>query len=163
MASPGELRRSSSEISLLVQRVAPRLEPHQLRGMISLTSGTQYELGLDTSVDDRGGRAGFAAVIYWPGLGHLLVYAQAWSDGPLSAGYSEGLALRLLLSWLQEPCVASDREPVRLQILTDRLDLVEGLDRGAGAAGAGRRRRVTPAVARLHGQAEADGLVDGRR
>ena len=54
MASPGGLRRSSSEIPLLVQRVAPRLEPPQLRGLIPLTSGTQYELGLDASVDGRG-------------------------------------------------------------------------------------------------------------
>ena len=94
MASPGRPRRSSSEIPLLVQRVAPR------QGRILLTSGTQYEIGLDASVDERGGRAGFAAVIDWPGMGHLLVLAQGLNDGLLSAGYCEGLALLLLLSWL---------------------------------------------------------------
>ena len=132
MASPGRLRRSSSEIPLLIQRVAPRLEPHQLQGRIVLTSGTAYEIGLDASVDERGGRAGFAAVIFWPGLGHLLVFAQAWNDGPLSVGYCEGLALLLLLSWLLETCVTSDRDPVQLLIFTDRYVMVEGLDRGTG-------------------------------
>ena len=97
MASPGRLRRSSSEIPLLVQRVAPRLEPHQLQGTIFLTSGTEYEIGLDASVGERGGRAGFAAVIFWPGQGHLLIFAQAWNDGPLSVACCEGLAFLLLL------------------------------------------------------------------
>ena len=126
MASPGRQRCPSSEIPLLVQRVAPR------QGRILLASGTQYEIGLDASVDERGGRAGFAAVIDWLGMGHLLVFAQAWNDGPLSVGYSEGLALLLLLSWLQETCAASDREAVRLRIFTDRRDMVDGLDRGIG-------------------------------
>ena len=69
MASPGRLGRASSEIPLLIQRVAPRLEPHQPQGRIVLTSGTAYEIGLDASVDERGGRAGFAAVIFWPDWG----------------------------------------------------------------------------------------------
>ena len=68
-----------------------------------------------------------------PGLEeHLLIFAQAWNDGPLSVGYCEGLALLLLLSWLLETCVTSDRDPVQLHIFTDRYDMVEGLDRGTG-------------------------------
>ena len=126
MVSLGRQRRLSRDIPLLVQRVGYQ------QGRILLTSGTEYEIGLDASVDGRGGRAGFAAVIDWPGMGHLLVFAQAWNGGPLSVGYSEGLALLLLLSWLQMTCAASGREAVRLRIFTDRRDMVDGLDRGIG-------------------------------
>ena len=133
MASSRHRSRDSSEIPLLIQRITPRLEPHQLQGRIILTSGVTYEIGLDASVDERGGRAGFAAVIFWPGLEeHLLIFAQAWNDGPLSVGYCEGLALLLLLSWLQETCETSDQDPVQLHIFTDRDDMVEGLVRGTG-------------------------------
>ena len=133
MASNRPRSRVSHEIPLLIQRITPRLEPHQLQGRIILTSGVTYEIGLDASVDERGGRAGFAAVVLWPGLEEeLLVFAQAWNDGPLSVGYCEGLALLLLLSWLQETCEASDHDLVRLHIYTDRLDMVEGLASGTG-------------------------------
>ena len=133
MASSRHRSRDSSEIPLLIQRITPRLEPHQLQGRIILTSGVTYEIGLDASVDERGGRAGFAAVVFWPGLEeHLLIFAQAWNDGPLSVGYCEGLALLLLLSWLQETCETSDHDPVQLHIFTDRDDMVEGLVRGTG-------------------------------
>ena len=63
MASPRRRSRGSSEIPLLIQRITPRLEPHQLQGRIVLTSGVAYEIGLDESVDERGGRAGFGVAV----------------------------------------------------------------------------------------------------
>ena len=87
---------------------------------------------MDASVAERAGEAGFAGVVFWPSRGFLLLFIHVWAAGPLSVGFSEGLSLLLLLSWLLTSCRSADGEPLTLRVFTDRRDLVTGLAEGHG-------------------------------
>ena len=94
------------------------------RARILLEGRSHYRIGLDASLNQQTGLAGFAGVALWPGLGAVHLFAHSWNGAMLSAGLTEATALILVLDWISLHCTTTPPEVVELQVVTDRDSMV---------------------------------------
>ena len=108
--------------------ILERQYPPRVR--ILLESRYQYRIGLDSSLNQQTGQAGFAGVALWPGFGAVHLFSHTWNGAMLSAGLTEATALILVLDWVSSHCTAPLSEVVDLHVEVDRDSLVTNLVQG---------------------------------
>ena len=111
--------------------LVPVLErQYPLPAGISLEDRHRYRIGLDSSLNQQTGQAGFAGVALWPGFGAVHLFSHTWDGAMLSSGLTEATALLLALDWVSSHCTAPPSVVIDLHVEIDRDSVVANLVQG---------------------------------